>query len=32
MTELRGTVDATFAAFGLDAAYTPAADKPVLVR
>jgi len=27
-----GAVDATFAAFGIDAVYTPAGSEPVLVR
>jgi hypothetical protein len=32
MTVFQGTVDATFAAFGLDALYTPAGDEAVSVR
>jgi hypothetical protein len=32
MTVFQGAVDATFAAFGIDAVYTPAADDPVPVR
>jgi hypothetical protein len=32
MTVFRGPVDATFAAFGLDAVYTPAGAEPVPVR
>jgi hypothetical protein len=32
MTMFRGAVDATFAAFGLDAVYTPAGAEPVPVR
>ena len=32
MTALAGAVDATFAAFGTDAAYTPAGGEPVPVR
>ena len=32
MTAFQGTVDATFAAFGIDAVYTPAAGEPVSVR
>jgi len=32
MTVLQGAVDATFAAFGVDAVYTPAAGEPVAVR
>ena len=32
MTVFQGTVDATFAAFGIDAVYTPAGGEPVLVR
>jgi hypothetical protein len=32
MTAFDGTVDATFAAFGVDAAYTPAGGEPILVR
>jgi hypothetical protein len=32
MTVFQGAVDATFAAFGLDAVYTPAGGDPVPVR
>ena len=32
MTVLEGAVDATFAAFGIDASYTPAGGEPVSVR
>jgi hypothetical protein len=32
MTVFRGVVDATFAAFGVDALYTPAGGEPVSVR
>jgi hypothetical protein len=32
MTVFAGAVDATFAAFGLDAVYTPAGGEPVSVR
>ena len=32
MTAFQGAVDATFAAFGIDAAYTPAGGAPVGVR
>jgi hypothetical protein len=32
MTVFQGAVDATFAAFGIDALYTPAAGEPVVVR
>jgi hypothetical protein len=32
MTAFRGAVDATFAAFGMDAVYTPAGGDPVGVR
>jgi hypothetical protein len=32
MTAFQGTVDATFAAFGIDAVHTPAGDEPVPVR
>jgi RNase P/RNase MRP subunit p29 len=32
MTAFQGTVDATFAAFGIDAVYTPAGGEPVSVR
>ena len=32
MTVLQGAVDATFAAFGTDAVYTPAGGDPVAVR
>jgi len=32
MTVFQGAVDATFAAFGIDATYTPAAGEPVPVR
>ena len=32
MTAFEGAVDATFAAFGVDAAYTPAGGDPVPVR
>ena len=32
MTVFAGAVDATFAAFGIDAVYTPAAGEPVPVR
>jgi len=32
MTAFEGAVDATFAAFGIDALYTPAAGEPVPVR
>jgi hypothetical protein len=32
MTVFRGVVDATFAAFGIDAVYTPAGGDPVSVR
>jgi hypothetical protein len=32
MTAFQGAVDATFAAFGIDAVYTPAGDDPVPVR
>ena len=32
MTEFQGAVDATFAAFGIDAVYTPAGGAPVSVR
>ena len=32
MTVFRGAVDATFAAFGIDAVYTPAGGEPVSVR
>jgi hypothetical protein len=32
MTVFAGAVDATFAAFGIDAAYTPAGGEPVSVR
>jgi hypothetical protein len=32
MTAFAGAVDATFAAFGVDAAYTPASGEPVSVR
>jgi hypothetical protein len=32
MTVLAGAVDATFAAFGIDAVYTPAGGEPVSVR
>ena len=32
MTAFQGAVDATFAAFGIDAVYTPAGGDPVTVR
>jgi hypothetical protein len=32
MTMFQGSVDATFAAFGIDAVYTPAGGDPVSVR
>ena len=32
MTVLQGAVDATFAAFGVDALYTPASGEPIPVR
>jgi hypothetical protein len=32
MTVFQGAVDAMFAAFGIDALYTPAGAEPVLVR
>jgi hypothetical protein len=32
MTVFQGAVDATFAAFGMDAVYTPAGGEPVSVR
>jgi hypothetical protein len=32
MTAFEGAVDATFAAFGIDALYTPAGGEPVSVR
>jgi hypothetical protein len=32
MTAFQGTVDATFAAFGIDATYRPAGGEPVGVR
>jgi hypothetical protein len=32
MTVFEGAVDATFAAFGIDAVYTPAGGEPVPVR
>jgi hypothetical protein len=32
MTMFQGAVDATFAAFGIDAVYTPAGDDPLPVR
>jgi hypothetical protein len=32
MTVFAGAVDATFAAFGIDALYTPVAGEPVVVR
>jgi len=32
MTAFAGAVDATFAAFGIDAVYTPASGEPVSVR
>jgi hypothetical protein len=32
MTVFQGAVDATFAAFGIDAIYTPASGEPVPVR
>jgi hypothetical protein len=32
MTVFAGVVDATFAAFGIDAVYTPAGGEPVTVR
>jgi hypothetical protein len=32
MTAFAGAVDATFAAFGIEAVYTPAGGEPVLVR
>jgi hypothetical protein len=32
MTVFQGAVDATFAAFGIDAVYTPASGEPVSVR
>jgi hypothetical protein len=32
MTAFEGAVDATFAAFGIDAVYTPAGGEPVSVR
>jgi hypothetical protein len=32
MTVLAGAVDATFAAFGIDAVYTPAGGEPIPVR
>jgi len=32
MTAFAGAVDATFAAFGLDATYTPAGGEPIDVR
>ena len=32
MTAFQDAVDATFAAFGIDALYTPAGGEPVLVR
>jgi hypothetical protein len=32
MTVFAGAVDATFAAFGIDAVYTPAGGEPVSVR
>jgi hypothetical protein len=32
MTGFAGAVDATFAAFGIDALYTPAGGEPVAVR
>ena len=32
MTVFQGAVDATFAAFGIDAVHTPAGGEPLLVR
>jgi hypothetical protein len=32
MTVFAGAVDATFAAFGIDAVYTPAGGEPIQVR
>jgi hypothetical protein len=32
MTAFQGPVDATFAAFGIDAVYTPAGGEPIQVR
>ena len=32
MTAFQGAVDATFAAFGIDALYTPSGGEPVSVR
>ena len=32
MTVFQGAVDATFAAFGIDAVYTPAGGDPITVR
>jgi hypothetical protein len=32
MTVFQGAVDATFAAFGIDAVYTPAGGEPIPVR
>jgi RNase P/RNase MRP subunit p29 len=32
MTVLHGAVDATFAAFGIDALYTPAGGEPIAAR
>jgi hypothetical protein len=32
MTVFQGAVDATFAAFGVDAAYTPAGGEPIPMR
>src|SRR5918996_364244 len=32
MTVFQGAVDATFAAFGVDAVYTPAGGEPIQVR
>ena len=32
MTVFQGAVDATFAAFGIDAVYTPAGGEPLAVR
>jgi hypothetical protein len=32
MTVFQGAVDATFAAFGIDAVYTPAAGEPIAVQ
>jgi hypothetical protein len=32
MTPFAGAVDATFAAFGIDAVYTPAGGEPIGVR